>query len=122
MDVGELAWSVENMLNRIMDGSTDVLPAHHDLIEKVLAVVPALIEAFAQRQPNPEKALTSRYIEWAGQLAKGEVPAELGGAPAAVDIPAAQDDSDENEDQILWEIFASEATTHLDVVRGFIET
>lgn len=47
--IGELAWAVENMLNRVIDGSVTMDPARFDLLEEVNAYVPSLVEAFEQR-------------------------------------------------------------------------
>ncbi|KZY28078.1 hybrid sensor histidine kinase/response regulator [Alcanivorax sp. HI0044] len=51
--VGELGWSVENMLNRVIDRTivpTAVLIA---LVQEVRNRVPALVDAFTLRQPDP---------------------------------------------------------------------
>lgn len=51
--VGELGWSVENMLNRVIDRTivpTAVLIA---LVQEVRNRVPALVNAFTLRQPDP---------------------------------------------------------------------
>lgn len=49
-ELGELAWAVENMLNRVLDGSLDFAPLMIELVEQVLQVVPALLDAFCQKQ------------------------------------------------------------------------
>jgi chemosensory pili system protein ChpA (sensor histidine kinase/response regulator) len=49
--LGELAWSVENMLNRIVEHTLEPIPVHGLLVEKISAMVPAMVTRFEQRQP-----------------------------------------------------------------------
>jgi chemosensory pili system protein ChpA (sensor histidine kinase/response regulator) len=129
-DIGELAWSIENMLNRVLDRTVTAQPAHVRLIEQVLKVVPALVDAFKNRQPHPDPARCNQFIQWAQELAQGQLPAALDSAGSYEDVPPPEqaeseshvtaDETEENEDQVLWEIFASEAATHLAVVDEYI--
>jgi len=130
-DIGELAWSIENMLNRVLDRTFTPQSAHVRLIEQVLKVVPALVDAFKHRRPHPDPARCNQYIQWAQELSQGRVPVGLDyagsyedvpppAAPEAVSEPVIAESPEENEDQVLWEIFASEAATHLAVVDGYI--
>jgi chemosensory pili system protein ChpA (sensor histidine kinase/response regulator) len=130
-DIGELGWSIENMLNRVIDHTVKPQGAHVRLIDQVLKVIPALVEAFRTRQPNPESARCAQFAQWAQELAQGRVPSALDSAgtyndftPAAPAEPevevALHAPVEESEDQVLWEIFASEATTHLAVVDEYI--
>ncbi|WP_018275003.1 Hpt domain-containing protein [Teredinibacter turnerae] len=150
-DIGELAWSIENMLNRVIDNTVNVGPAHGHMIELVLHVLPVLVTAFERRKRNPQKALCEQYMAWAESLAAGDIPAELaavpdGGHPQLPDLTAPpkkvvaaeqqqetaaaepepqadisgdEDDSD-NENLVLWEIFSSEAQSHLATMNAFI--
>ena len=70
--VGELAWSVENMLNRLIDGSIQVGPVLHDLIGRVTALLPELIDDFSRQSQllTPEVLLC---MEQADALARGEL-------------------------------------------------
>ncbi len=135
LEVGEMAWAIENMLNRIVDGSVEPQPMHTQLVANALSLLPSLVRAFEHKQPNPEPERTQRYIEWANALAKGEMPnaddefdtpvdEEYDAMPAApavaTDAAELADGSDENENQVLWDIFASEAITHLEEVDAFI--
>lgn len=76
-DIGELAWSIENMLNRIIDGSVKPGAPHVAIIEKVRGIVPALINAFRDKQPNPEAEKSAEYMHIANELSKGNVPENL---------------------------------------------
>ncbi len=44
--IGELAWHMESMLNRVIDRTTSLSPAIPDLVEEVHGYLPALIGAF----------------------------------------------------------------------------
>src|SRR5690606_7020957 len=88
-DIGELAWSIENMLNRIIDGTVTPSEAHVAIIEKVRLLLPGMINAFALHQPNPEPELTAAYQAQAEALAKGMMPSAMMDAPPAIaDAPA----------------------------------
>ena len=51
--VGELAWSVENMMNRVIDKTIEPTPTLIELVQQVRDRVPALVDAFTRRQPDP---------------------------------------------------------------------
>ena len=48
-DIGELAWVVESMLNRVIDGTVLPNQAYVTLIERVRLLLPTLIEAFRDK-------------------------------------------------------------------------
>ncbi|GLQ30574.1 Hpt domain-containing protein [Litoribrevibacter albus] len=50
--VGELAWKVENMLNRVIDQTIQASPDLFDLIDDVCAVLPTLVASFSKGQPS----------------------------------------------------------------------
>ncbi|HSG90157.1 MAG TPA: Hpt domain-containing protein [Pseudomonadales bacterium] len=91
--LGELAWSVENMLNRVIDDTIEPSPAVVALTLQVRDIVPVLRQAFADRQV-PELDV-SPYMERADVLASGgsaedldDLPTEPAGrtpAPAATE-------------------------------------
>jgi chemosensory pili system protein ChpA (sensor histidine kinase/response regulator) len=70
--LGELAWSVENLLNRIIDGGVVVSPAIINLINAVIELLPNGIEAFKTGQQSSFEV--SDFIVLAGQLAEDHVP------------------------------------------------
>ncbi len=51
--VGELGWSVENMLNRVIDRTIEPTAVLIALVQEVRNRVPALVDAFTLRQPDP---------------------------------------------------------------------
>ncbi len=147
-DIGELGWSIENMLNRVLDSTITPQDEHFALIEMVLDVLPDLVKAFEARSGNPHKALTEQYMAWAFAAADGDLPADLRRAAGRwlqgegrsepqeskvmevvsadeVSPPAssvtADDSDDDTDDLVLWEIFASEAQSHLATVEAFVQ-
>ncbi|MFT7386898.1 MAG: chemosensory pili system protein ChpA (sensor histidine kinase/response regulator) [Candidatus Endobugula sp.] len=129
MDIGELSWSIENLLNRILDNTLTPTKIQMGLIHKVLALLPSMVTAFSQRQPIADKALCEQYQIWAHDLVSNDAPQDLV-AYLALDGAIQKDNGqgivegiDLQEDDIdvqLWEIFGSEAETHLIVIREYI--
>lgn len=116
-DVGEVAWSVENMLNRVLDQSIEVQGVHLDYINRVMAFMPLLIDAFAAKKRNPDPALSQQLINLGQALARGEMPELAVEEPTAAELEGAEGD---DEQTVLFDLFASEAMTHLAVLDGFI--
>lgn len=142
-DISELAWSVENLINRIMDESIDQQPIHLDFVERVFSLLPSLIDAFEKRYIPPSRPQAQIYEAWAGELANGQAPSnfyvEEDATPQIqAESSNALDQAAENaiaqtakeaeriiqedaaEERILWELFASEAQTHLAAIDEFI--
>ncbi len=69
--VGELAWSVENMLNRLIDGTIQSTHELHLLIDQVTNMLPSLVNDFA-RQSQVLTPEVLECMEKADALAKGE--------------------------------------------------
>lgn len=76
-EIGELAWSIENMLNRVIDRSIVAGDIHVQMIEKVRHLLPGMIAAFRDNQPYAQAALAETYRQQAHSLSKGVVPEEL---------------------------------------------
>jgi chemosensory pili system protein ChpA (sensor histidine kinase/response regulator) len=130
--LGELAWSVENMLNRVIDNTIPASAQMFALVERVTDVMPEMVLAFQERRlPHVDFAI----LEAAGHaLSKGQVPPpwesvvvqEPAATPAVVEAPSAAEaslliDADDSElDPILMDIFASEARSHLQTLDEFL--
>jgi chemosensory pili system protein ChpA (sensor histidine kinase/response regulator) len=136
VDVGELGWSVENLLNRIMDKTLEPNEAQTTLIRKVREILPDMVAAFKDHQVNPYQELSEQYISWAACLAKNEDVDEILQALSAssmtdnnvenalepeLDIDANAVDIEEEIDEQLWAIFHAEAEGHIDVVEEYIQ-
>lgn len=143
---GELAWSVENMLNRVMDNTIQPDSVMFQLISKVLAIYPTLVENFASQQHTVIEVRPYMYV--ANLISKGEklTQADLPWSQAATDIStdvamdAAGDavvavELTDDDSALLSEadslaaqaelqegmaIFVEEAEEHLDTIHAFI--
>ncbi|POP68123.1 Hpt domain-containing protein [Pseudomonas syringae] len=115
--LSELAWSVENLLNRVLEG--DVLPGLEvqQLMIEVQALLPSVIRDFAedaQRQRDDVDLLAAR----AHALANGLEPPTL---PAVEDHAPGKPVADEPLDPQLLEIFRQEALGHLNTLGRFLD-
>lgn len=124
VDIGELAWSVENMLNRILDNT--ILPdvPHINLVSRVIELIPDLVNAYEKRLPNPHPQLCEQYMAWGHELSSNERSPEMLQALVSSQGDLATDlESEQAQDEIdtqLWEIFQAEAEGHLSVVTEYI--
>jgi chemosensory pili system protein ChpA (sensor histidine kinase/response regulator) len=123
--IGELAWSVENMLNQVIDGSVFMNDDIAALLQDVTDTLPELTADF-EKHRTPSVA-TAPLEERANALAKGEIPAGTpapGGNLADETTETGQEDSEDDAlvDQVLLKIFESEAETHLQTLRAFLDT
>jgi chemosensory pili system protein ChpA (sensor histidine kinase/response regulator) len=101
--LAELAWAVENLLNRVLERSIILGPEVQQVLDEAVARLPELIADFAtgdQRQRDEVDALAAR----AHALANG---------PAAT--------AAEPHDPMLLEIFRNEAQSHLESLNHFLQ-
>ncbi|MDI9243936.1 Hpt domain-containing protein [Marinobacter sp. CHS3-4] len=131
-DVGELAWSVENMLNRVIDGSIFMNDDIASLLNDVTGQLPGLVEDFENQRPP--SVSTASLEARANALANGEIPdtssmpesepAQTDDEPVAdhVDVePELEAEDDHQVDPVLLEIFESETQTHLQTLKDYLE-
>lgn len=107
--LGELAWAVENLLNRVLENSVEPGATVQQLIGDVLHLLPELVAEYAanaQRQRNDVDQLAAR----AHALAKGGEPVS---DEDTQDVSAL--------DPLLLEIFRKEAETHLSSLNRFLD-
>lgn len=101
--LAELAWAVENLLNRVLERSVALSPEVQQVLDEAVALLPELIADFAtddQRQRDEVDALAAR----AHALASGTPQ------PSA-----------EPHDPMLLEIFRNEVQSHLDSLNHFLQ-
>jgi chemosensory pili system protein ChpA (sensor histidine kinase/response regulator) len=86
VDLGELAWKIENMLNQALEGAIPVTERMVELVAASRMTMPKLVEAFKhRRQPEMGRELASLMSE-ADLIASGTAPA----APAVPPAPVAK--------------------------------
>ena len=121
--IGELAWSIENMFNRVLDNTIEINTNLIALVDYVIGQLPLLIDDF--RQQRPASVDIQPLMDYASALASGQSV-----APFAADAPtevataeavAEPDSSDEDEDDALLEVFEGEARSHLVTLDEFVQ-
>lgn len=131
LDVGEFAWAFENMLNRVIDGSTASSATLFDLLEQACDALPELIEQFRsgtspQSDVQMLQEMAFEIVEPGGlklpeETAPAKVEAAVEPADEAVEEPAAEAAAEVPElDPVLLEIYAKEADGHLQALAAYI--
>jgi chemosensory pili system protein ChpA (sensor histidine kinase/response regulator) len=81
MALGEFAWSVENLLNRVIEGTRERSPGMISVLREAVDALPALVDAVERREALPEG--TDRLVASVNALAAGEAPAAAPAEPVA---------------------------------------
>lgn len=109
--IGELAWSIENMFNRLLDNTISLSTSLIALVDNVLELLPGLIKDFENQQPASID--THPLMEQATAIAEGK----------HTDTEAEIEDEERPEDELdeaLTEIFISETESHLATIQEFL--
>lgn len=118
--IGELAWSMENLLNRVIDRRIEPFPALYDCLGEAIARLPDLIAAFERGEVIDDTAVTALQAR-AEVLARGEWPlGDAGNISQELQQAGSGMSEFSEEDRELHQIFLTEARIHLDVVQRFI--
>jgi chemosensory pili system protein ChpA (sensor histidine kinase/response regulator) len=127
--IGELAWSVENLLNRVLDGTREPDANVVHAVDEVVAVIPELVQQFAdhtQCQRDDVDLLAAN----AHALAKGEptlLIIEAESTAAAHSDPEPVQDAlppvkvAEVLDPQLLDVFRNEAETHIQSLVAYLD-
>ncbi len=125
--VGELAWSMENLLSRVIEKTVTPNPEVLNIITEVVARIPEGVSAFKEGQQNKFKAGAMGAI--ADALAEGEIPSNIPTTDASESeaIENSPELVEENSPEFsdedsaeLEEIFIIEAEEKLEVIDGFL--
>ncbi|MFN7183809.1 MAG: Hpt domain-containing protein [Thermomonas haemolytica] len=130
--LGEFAWHVENMLNRVLDGSRPASPAVVAFVGQARELLPALHAAL--RDGAVVAANIPAMEAVADRLAAGEdvlieaapvavVEADAAAAPAQEPAPAAAAEPETAEvlvDPVLLEILGAEVGGHLETMQAWL--
>src|SRR5690606_6522219 len=141
--LGELSWKVENMLNRVLDGTREASPAVVAMVDQAFYTLPQLLaalrgtaavdadlegmQALAERIAEGEEvfptvaapvaAASASTPAEAGVEAEAEVAAEAG---EAADVPAGEGMLPASVDALLLEILDTEVSGHLATVDAWL--
>jgi chemosensory pili system protein ChpA (sensor histidine kinase/response regulator) len=116
--LGELAWAVENLLNRVLERSVEPDARVQQLLLEVQALLPDVIRDFAedvQRQRDDVDRLAAR----AHVLAQGEEEVTEPPVVPAQTLPS--EPVEESFDPQLLEIFRQEALSHLETIGRYLD-
>jgi len=124
-ELGEFSWSIENMLNHVIDGTIQSSAVMADLLQQSNELLPELLEQF--RSGTPPQGDVATLQEMAFALAEpGAAPPTPAAAPAAVaeaapaEVPAVAEEIPQM-DPALLEIYAKEADGHLQEIEAYID-
>jgi chemosensory pili system protein ChpA (sensor histidine kinase/response regulator) len=116
--IGEYSWSVENLLNRLINRTLVRTPPMVDFIIAAAAAVPELIEQLeVGTEPSTDISL---LMARASAFAEGDPNA------AVLTIPKAAAETEDAEpalemDPVLLDIFSKETTGHLAVITAYLD-
>ena len=106
--LGELAWAMENLLNRVIEHNVAPGPGIYQLLDETLVVLPELIQEFAEQRQRQREDI-DRLAARAHSLSRGE--------PA----PLLIEQQNAGIDPQLLDIFRQEAHTHLARIERFLD-
>ncbi|WP_103102837.1 Hpt domain-containing protein [Pseudomonas sp. LFM046] len=125
--IGELCWSVENLLNRVLDRSIGADEPVQQVVQDVVDLLPELVEEYAakaqrQRDDVDLLAATAHALAKGQSLPKSDAPGSEQAVEPAGELHAPViTESGEALDPQLLEIFRNEAELHLDTLAGFLK-
>jgi len=117
--IGEYCWSIENLLNRLINRTLVRTPPMVDFIMTAAAAVPELIEQLeVGAEPTADISL---IMARANAFAEGDPNAAV--LTMAKSEAAATDDVESGleMDPVLLDIFSKETTGHLAVITGYLD-
>jgi chemosensory pili system protein ChpA (sensor histidine kinase/response regulator) len=126
--IAEFGWSIENLLNRIIDKTLSRTPGMMTLLRNSVAALPQLVEQLetGRHNPVPIEALMARAFAYAdGREAEQATmilaPEDRVPAPevAAEPIPAAAAAA-APMDPVLHDIYSKETSSHLTEIREYL--
>ncbi len=120
--IGEFAWSIENLLNRLINQTLEPTPSMIAFITEASGALPPLLEQL--EIGLPPKVDVQLLMKQAEAFAEGDPDAasltgqslRIATSPAA----AAPPESASGMDPVLVDIFVKEMRGHLDVIRDFL--
>lgn len=107
---GELAWSIENMLNKVVEGRFTWDGPRRQVVEQVTAVLPELVDELAQ-QRELSATRVQPFVVAATALAEQQAPA----------LASRFGDSGAQEDELIA-VFIAEADVHLAEIDAYLQS
>ncbi|HEY6515144.1 MAG TPA: Hpt domain-containing protein [Steroidobacteraceae bacterium] len=146
-ELGELAWAVENLLNRVLDNTLSRSPAILEVLRDAIASLPQMIDHLESNKPvavdvaaiaaRAHALATGRHPTSAGRAAaaraEGVAPAAAAPSASIADKAAQPEESDSvilteepppttpAMDEALREIYARETGAHVATIRAYLK-
>ncbi len=136
--IAEFGWSIENLLNRIIDKTLSRTPGMMALLRSSVAALPQLVEQLetGRHSPSPIEALMARAFAYADgreadqgtvtitQEDRGAAAAAAPAAPSAAAMPPSAVQSAAAAppamDPVLHDIYSKETSSHLTEIREYL--
>lgn len=130
--IGETAWAIENMFNRLIDQTIQLSEPFLTIVDYTIDQLSELISAFEHRRATTVDV--EAIQNYANRIAQGQdvEPWSLGGAEpqalevelddqAVADETESEIDEDVKIDPALLEVFSNEVETHLAVIQSYLD-
>ena len=114
--MGEYCWSIEDLLNRLINKTLRPTPPMIEFVGEAAAALPDLVEQIEVGTEPPQDL--SFFMTRAHAFAEGNPDAATMRSAAAAEAVAVAPEMD----PVLKDIFAKEAESHLSVIRNFVAT
>jgi chemosensory pili system protein ChpA (sensor histidine kinase/response regulator) len=123
--IAEFAWSIENLLNRIIDKTLSRTPGMMALLRSAVAALPQLVEQLetGRHNPVPIESLMARAFAYADgrEADQGTVtlaPEDRPAAPPPAEPTVAPEP--QAMDPLLHDIYSKETSSHLSEIRNYL--
>ncbi len=122
--IAEFGWSIENLLNRIIDKTLTRTPGMMALLRSSVAALPQLVEQLetGRNNPVPIDALMTRAFAYADgrEPDQGTVTLAPEDRPTAPAEPASPAAAPPAMDPMLHDIYSKETSSHLTEIREYL--
>ena len=116
--IGEYAWSIENLLNRILNKTVATGPEVIACLQDAVAVMPQLLEQL--QAGSPTGADLGALTDDLAAFAAGRIPEHFAGPGPGEDEDQVTESEESALDPVLLGILTRETATHLVAVRDFV--
>jgi len=124
--IGEFAWSIENLLNRVMEETIPVTAQVLGLLGEAAAMLPALVESHEQGQATLDEVQPLMDRAFALVDSGGAVPGEEMAPQEAEAVEEGEPEAEElpeppiSLEPTLLEIFEAESRGHIETIKDFL--
>jgi chemosensory pili system protein ChpA (sensor histidine kinase/response regulator) len=118
--LGEFAWSIENLLNKLINQTLELTPSMMQFVMEASAALPQLLEQL--EIGLPPKLDVQLLMKQAEAFAEGDPDAANITGSSLRMPPASSAQAEPGMDPVLADIFVKEMRSHLGVIRQFLSS